>query len=375
MSGSRTGRLFEPLPIGELKLRNRIVMAPMTRRFSPNGVHGPAHAQYYRRRAEGGVGLIITEGTWIDTPVSGFFDDVPQFYGTAALAAWQTVCDEVHAAGAKIMPQLWHVGMQRAPGAGPNSHLAAVGPSGIDKSYSQATAPMTQAQIDETIDAYARGAVQAQQMGFDGVELHAAHGYLIDQFFWGRTNLRTDRYGGALRNRTRFACEIVEEIHRRTGPSFPVCLRFSQWKYGDYTVKLFESPRDLEEFCDPLAQAGVDIFHCSTRRFWDAAFEGSDMGLAGWTKRFVGKPVIAVGSVSLGAAYDPKARPNSDTDQNFSPVDTSLDELMRRFERGDFDLIALGRTLITNPLWPRLVSEGRLAELRSYDVSHQATLE
>jgi 2,4-dienoyl-CoA reductase-like NADH-dependent reductase (Old Yellow Enzyme family) len=375
VSGERAGRLFETLTCGELQLRNRIVMAPMTRRFSPNGVHGPSHAQYYRRRAEGGVGLIITEGTWIDTPVSGFFDDVPQFFGPAALAGWQSVCDEVHAAGAKIMPQLWHVGMQRAPGAGPNPGLAAVGPSGIDKSYSQATAPMTLAQIDATIDAYARGAVQAQQMGFDGVELHAAHGYLIDQFFWGRTNLRTDRFGGGLRNRTRFACEIVEEIHRRAGRSFPVSLRFSQWKYGDYTVKLFESPQDLEEFCDPLAQAGVDIFHCSTRRFWDAAFEGSDMGLAGWTRRFVNRPVIAVGSVSLSAAYDPKARPNSDTDKNYSPVDTSLDELMRRFERGDFDLIALGRTLITNPMWPTLVNEGRLAELRSYDVSHQATLE
>ena len=137
---------------------------------------------------------------------------------------------------------------------------------------------MTQSDIDATIDAYARAAEYAQKMGCDGIELHAAHGYLIDQFFWARTNSRTDRYGGNLMQRTRFAVEIVEEIRRRVGCSFPIGLRFSQWKYGDYSVQLFDSPHDLEEFLEPLTGAGVDIFHASTRRYLDAAFEGFDLG-------------------------------------------------------------------------------------------------
>jgi 2,4-dienoyl-CoA reductase-like NADH-dependent reductase (Old Yellow Enzyme family) len=272
------------------------------------------------------------------------------------------------------MPQLWHVGMQRTPDAGPNVGVPAVGLSGIDKSYTQATPPMSIQQIEETIDAYARGAVEAKRMGFDGVELHAAHGYLIDQFFWERTNLRTDRYGGNLRNRTRFACEIVQEIHRRTGTDFPVSLRFSQWKYGDYNVRLFQSVNDLAQFLEPLVDAGVDMFHCSTRRYWDAAFSDSDLGLAGWTKKLTDRTVIAVGSVGLGAVYDPKAKPNGKTDKNFSEVDYSFDELMRRFDRGDFDLIALGRILLSNPDWPALVREQRFQEIKPYDVSAQATL-
>lgn len=368
------GRLFARFTAGSLDLRNRFVMAPMTRLFSPQGVSTREHAAYYARRAAGGVGMIITEGTWIDTPVAGFSDEVPRFYGGAPLSAWKAVCDAVHAAGACIMPQLWHVGMQRTPDVGPNQGLPAVGPSGVDKSYVQATPPMSLRQIEETIDAYARGAVEAQRMGFDGVELHAAHGYLIDQFFWERTNLRTDRYGGNLRSRTRFACEIVQEIHRRTSAEFPVCLRFSQWKYGDYSVRLFDSAHDLAEFIEPLVDAGVDAFHCSTRRYWDAAFAGSDLGLAAWTKRLTGRIVIAVGSVGLSAVYDPKAKPNGKTDRNFSEVDYSFGELLRRFDRGDFDLIALGRILLSNPEWPKLVREQRFQEIQPYDVSAQATL-
>ena len=210
-------------------------------------------------------------------------------------------------------------------------------------------------------------------MGCDGVELHGAHGYLIDQFFWGRTNLRTDRYGGDLAQRTRFAVEIVQEIRRRCGPDFPVSLRFSQWKYGDYTVRLFEGPGELQSFLEPLADAGVHIFHASTRRYWDVAFEGSPLGLAGWARKITGRPTIAVGSVSLRAPFDPRASTASG-DANRSEADRSLDDLSGRLDRGEFDLIALGRTLLTNPDWPRLVREGRLDALRPYDASARDVL-
>jgi 2,4-dienoyl-CoA reductase-like NADH-dependent reductase (Old Yellow Enzyme family) len=359
--------LFTPVTIAGIALPNRVVMAPMTRRFSPCGISGPQNAAYYARRAEGGVGLIITEGTWIDAAVAGDSNDVPRFYGAQALSGWKLIIDAVHAAGGRIMPQLWHVGMQRAPGTGPNPALPSHGPSGIDRTFVSVASPMTQADIDATIDAYARSAVAAKRLGCDGIELHAAHGYLIDQFFWSRTNRRADCYGGTLRQRTRFAVEIVKEIKQRAGDDFPVALRFSQWKYGDYAVKLFSQPADLETFLAPLTDAGVDIFHASTRRYWDAAFEGTDLGLAGWAKKLTGKATIAVGSVGLSAAFNPKASIKSG-DLNQSAVSRSTDELVRRIDRGDFDLIAVGRTLLVNPDWPTLVRTGRSDRLLPYDI-------
>lgn len=345
----------------------------MTRDFAPNGVNGADKLEYYRRRAKGGVGLIITEGTWIDMPSASNRAEAPRFYGEDALTGWRCIVEAVHAEGARIMPQLWHTGMARPSGSGVHPDARSQGPSGIDKSYRQATAPMTLQEVEATVDAYARAASAASAMGCDGVELHAAHGYLIDQFFWGRTNLRQDRYGGKLADRTQFAVEIVQEIRRRCGPQFPVSLRFSQWKYGDYGVKLFEHERDLETFLEPLAAAGVDIFHASTRHYWDAAFEGSPLGLAGWTRKLTGRTTIAVGSVSLRAAFDPKASAANGL-MNFSEPDRALEPLLERLERGEFDLIALGRTLLTNPDWAQLVREGRLDALRPYDVSAREIL-
>lgn len=135
------------------------------------------------------------------------------------------------------------------------------------------------------IAAFAQAADDAKRIGFDGIELHGAHGYLIDQFFWGKTNRRTDRYGGDLVDRTRFAVEIVKACRRAVGPDYPIALRFSQWKSSDYTAKLAETPDELARFLAPLANAGVDIFHCSTRRCWESEFIGSDLNLAGWTKK------------------------------------------------------------------------------------------
>ena len=103
--------LFDPVTLGSLELRNRVVMAPMTRAFAPGGAPGPNVAEYYRRRAEGGVGLIITEGTWVGHPSASNDPNVPKFYGQEALAGWREVCRQVHDAGAKIVPQLWHVGL------------------------------------------------------------------------------------------------------------------------------------------------------------------------------------------------------------------------------------------------------------------------
>jgi 2,4-dienoyl-CoA reductase-like NADH-dependent reductase (Old Yellow Enzyme family) len=350
-----TAALFQPFAVKSLSLANRIVMAPMTRSKSPGRVPGPDVAAYYRRRAEGGVGLIVTEGTYVPHPGAGFDAGVPNFHGDAALAGWKRVAEEVHAAGGKIIPQLWHVGLMLYPNEKAPEH--AVGPSGIGKPPEKIGEPMTQADIDAVIAAFAKGAASAQRLGFDGVEIHGAHGYILDQFFWDAANLRTDGYGGDLAARTRFATEIIKEMRRTVGPEFAIVLRYSQWKLHDFDAKLAKSPAELETFLAPLTDAGVDIFHCSQRRFWEPEFAGSSLNLAGWTKKLTGKPTITVGSVTLDEEFM-----TSFASPSTSAV-TGIDELVERMERGEFDLVAIGRSLIVNPSWPEHVRQGKLDAL------------
>ncbi len=342
--------LFRPFQLKGLTLANRIVMAPMTRAHSPLGVPGPDVAAYYRRRAEGEVGLIVTEGTYIHHPAAGFEPNVPRFHGEQALAGWRHVAEQVHQARGRIFPQLWHVGMLVSPGQQPGEGIHPIGPS-----------TMAQSDIDTVIEGFANAARSAKELGFDGVELHGAHGYLIDQFFWENTNRRTDQYGGDLVSRTRFAVEIIQAVRNRVGPNFPLVLRWSQWKLQDFEARLARNPEELERFLRPLVDAGVDAFHCSTRRFWEPEFTGSDLNLAGWTKKLTGKPAITVGSVTL----------NLDMMTSFGTADTAdvtnIDNLLERLDRDEFDLVAIGRSLIVNPDWPGIVRRGALSELRPFN--------
>lgn len=354
--------LFRPFRIHELTLANRIVMAPMTRNFSPGGVPGPDVAAYYRRRAENGVGLILTEGTAIAHPAAVSSAAVPRFHGEDALAGWARVLEGVHVAGGRIMPQLWHVGMMRKPGDQPNPEAPPVGPSGIAVPAGKVSEPLTETEIGELITAFARGAADAQRLGFEGVELHGAHGYLIDQFFWQVTNQRADQYGGDVAARTRFAAEAVRACRRAVGPKFPILLRFSQWKIADYNARLAATPEELEAFLTPLADAGVDIFHCSTRRFWEPEFPGSDLNLAGWTKKLTGKPVITVGSVGLDTDFMSAFR------EGKGAANTALDQIAGMIEREEVDLVAVGRALLQDPAWASKIREGRVMELQPFAV-------
>lgn len=350
-----------------LSLPNRVVMAPMTRQRSPGGVPGPDVAAYYRRRAEHGTGLIITEGTTIEDPVSSMSTEIPDFFG-AALDGWARVVDEVHTAGGRIMPQLWHTGMARNPKAGaPNPELASIGPSGLVRPEKRIGEPMSVERIRQVVEAFARAAADARRLGFDGVELHGAHGYLIDQFFWAGTNDRTDAYGGSLVKRTRFAVEIVEAVRAAVGPDFPIVLRFSQWKQQDYAAKLANDPGELEAFLAPLCAAGVDVFHCSQRRFWEPEFEGSPLNLAGWTKKLTGRPTITVGSVSLSGEFIGAFRGES------SEI-AGLDALLDRLEAEEFDLVAVGRALLVDPAWTEKIRQQAWAALQPFNPAALATL-
>ncbi|WP_158825971.1 NADH:flavin oxidoreductase [Mucilaginibacter lacusdianchii] len=364
----KTDSLFQPFALKSLNIKNRLVMAPMTRSFSPDGVPTPEVAAYYRKRAEGEVGLILSEGTVINRVSSSNDKDIPHFYGEQALAGWQNVINNVHEAGGAMGPQIWHMGVMPNHQSGWTPAEPFEGPSGLNSPGFSNGRTMTESDIADTIAAFGQAAADAKRLGFDCVEIHGAHGYLIDQFFWEGSNLRTDIYGGkTLPERSRFALEVIKEVRKRVGDDFAVILRLSQWKPTAYTNKMAHTPQELEAWLNPMADAGVDIFHCSQRRFWEDEFEGTDLNFAGWAKKVTGKATITVGSVGLtGEFLAAFAGESSDP--------SSLDELLRRMDRGDFDLVAVGRPLLSDPFWVQKIREGRTDDLKGFTKEALAAL-
>jgi len=366
-----TDSLFRPFQFKSLTLKNRIVMAPMTRSFSPGGIPGANVADYYHRRAEGDVGLILSEGTVIDRPASRNEAGIPFFHGEEALDGWAKVIDGVHAAGGKMGPQIWHTGATRGmSGWAPDASVES--PSGLNGPGDPNGVAMSEEDIADTVSAFARAAADAKRLGFDVVELHGAHGYLIDQFFWEGSNQRTDRYGGAtLKQRARFAAEVVAATREALGPDFPLILRLSQWKQQDYKARLATTPDAMEDWLLPLKEAGVDIFHCSQRRFWEPEFPEIDgaegLNFAGWAKKLTGAATISVGSVGLSGEFLAAFG-----GQKSSPV--GLDGLVRRMEAEEFDLIAVGRAILGDPQWVTKIKTGDTEELKSFDPASLAEL-
>lgn len=371
-SGTDFEPLFQPFGLGKLTLPNRIVFPPMGLQVCAEGVPGEEAAQYYARRATGGASLVITEGVYIDHLSSGDNPLLGRFHGEAAYEGWRNVAAKVHAAGGYTVPELWHVGLiYRGPDLITGGEikfrpeLGQVSPSGFIEPGKKVTEGMTQAQIDAVIAAYGKGAAKAKELGFDGIELHGAHGYLIDQFFWSKLNHRTDRYGGDPRSRGRFAAEVITECRRHLDPGMPIILRISQFKLVDYNARMVDSPQELEQLLAPIVDAGVDLFDCSQRRFWEPTFEDSHLNLAGWTKKVTGVPTMTIGSVGLDCDMLASLGQGQTAERNLK----SLDQLMERFDRGEFDLVGVGRSMIAEPDWPKIVRKGALDQLKPFSIS------
>ncbi|NKS53256.1 12-oxophytodienoate reductase [Rhodococcus hoagii] len=353
---SSSSPLFQPLKVRSLELANRIVMSPMTRSYSIDGVPGDDVAGYYRRRAEGGTGLIVTEGVAIDHETAVDNPRVPRLFGEESLAGWRKVVDGVHEAGGKIIPQLWHVGplwgaMSKVDPAvkpmRPSGEWGPLGTTSYPESYTswvqEPTEAMTEQDIQDVIAAFARAARNAIDVGFDGIALHGGHGYLLDSFLWEGTNKRDDEWGGDLERRTRFPVAVVKAIRAEIGEDYPIFYRFSQHKQQNYTARIAETPDELKVILGALADAGVDVFDASIRRFDIPAFEGSDVSLAGWAKKVTGAITMAVGSVGIG-----KSLRDSRIDGS-APVVDNIPELEKRIGGGEFDLIAIGRLHLADP--------------------------
>ncbi|MEQ1808473.1 MAG: NADH:flavin oxidoreductase [Terricaulis sp.] len=373
--------LFTPLRLGGLSLANRVVMAPMSRYFCRDEIPHEGVVEYYRRRAAANVGLIISEATYIPHASAHSYENVPVMYGEAALAGWRDVTEAVHREGGRMFPQLWHTGSFRELGMHPDPNVPGFDASENLNAFEHTThrtKPMTERDIADVIAAYGKAAQSAKDVGFDGVEIHGAHGYLIDSFFWSQTNRRTDGWGGDIRQRTRFGVEVVKEIRRCVGADFPISFRWSQFKQQDYRAKLAQTPEELEQMLLPLVDSGVDIFHASARRYWEPAFKDlSPVTLAGWTKKVTGKPSIAVGSVGLGGvASTAKTSPARVDNTTISFADAPLagvDKVEELLAAGEFDLIAVGRALLADPEWATKVKEDRLMERRPFstDLLHE----
>jgi len=372
MPADKTSALFRPFRVGNLELPNRVVMAPMTRTAAPGGVPNDKNAAYYRRRAESGVGLILSEGTVIDRPASQNHPEVPFFHGEAALAGWKKVIDEVHAAGGRMGPQIWHAGASKSILADWEPEAPMESPSGLFAPGDAQGVAMTEEDIADTVAAFGKAARAARDLGFDMLELHGAHGFLIDQFFWAETNNRKDIFGGAtLPERSRFAAEVLKSVRDAVGPGFPISLRISQFKQQDHDFRMATNPDEVGAWLAPLVEASANLTHCSQRRFWEPEFpevDGSEgLNLAGWVKKLTGASTISVGSVGL------------DTDvlrafEGQGAKTASLEKLVERMERDEFDLIAVGRVLISNPDWVTKIRDGNRSELKGFDASDLSVL-
>jgi N-ethylmaleimide reductase len=336
--------LFSKYKLGRLELPNRLVMAPMTRNRSPGGAPGPIVAAYYAQRAE--AGLIITEGT-SPSPNGMGYARMPGLYDAAQVAGWASVTKAVHARGGRIFVQLMHTGRASAaanlpPGAKvvAPSAIALSTPVWVDgQGQVPATAPhaMTDAEVEATIEEFVKSCELAVEAGFDGVELHGANGYLIDQFLNARSNQRTDRWGGSVENRIRFAVEIARRAAARIGAD-RIGLRVAPYGVFNDMAPDAETDALYERLAAEMATVGLAYVH---------VVDHSSMGATEVPRRV--KQAIRnafKGAYVLSGGYD-GARAEAD------------------LSAGQGELVAFGRPFISNPRLPTVLREGK--PLRAYD--------
>jgi 2,4-dienoyl-CoA reductase-like NADH-dependent reductase (Old Yellow Enzyme family) len=361
--------LFTPQRVGSRVLRNRFVMPGMQRGFMSDGSPTPKMVDYMRRCAAGGVGLIISESTSPDHP-SAYWQPVMGRLEPATFAAWQPVVAAVHEQGAAFLLQLWHPGAMRKVAAGhPLAGYPALSPSGLIQAGRPHGRAMTRQELQELKLAYVRAAEQAQRLGADGVEVHSAHGYLLDQFLWAQTNQREDEYGGRLlAERARYSAEIVAAIRAAVGADFVISYRFSQFKEVDYGAVVADSPQDLKEMLTLLRARGVDLFNVSSRRYHKPEWPESvhpEFTIAEWAKSLTDAVVMTCGSV--GVNVEMFANLFDDQEPSELTLERDLRFLADRVRRGTLDLVGVGRMHIANNDFVKKVREGRYRELALFN--------
>lgn len=342
--GARDDALFTPVKIGNVGLTNRAALAPMTRiSAAEDGSATDRIARYYAGFARGGFGLIITEGIYPDSEYSQGYWNQPGLASSAQERSWRPVVEAVHSEGSAIFAQLMHAGAQsqgnrfRHESVGPS----AVAPRGRQLGFYRGEGPfptpkpLSTAEIADIRRGFAAAARRAASAGFDGVELHGANGYLIDQFLTDYLNQRDDVYGGGIENRVRLAAEVCDEVLQAVGSEIAVGIRISQSKVSDATYRWSGGAKDARVVFETLAGTGVHFIHTTEYQATAAAFDSGDATLAELAKQHSGLPVIANGKLE-----DPHV----------------AGSLLRS---GAADVVAIGKAALAQPDWPQRARDGR----------------
>lgn len=343
--------LFSPTHVGSVELKNRFAVAPMTR-VSANEDGSPTQemTKYYERFAKGDFGLVITEGLYTDQQFSQGYVFQPGISDLAQAEAWVGFVQQLHGHGAKVVAQIMHAG---ALNQGNRFVEGTIAPSAFQPKGNQMAfyygkgqypvpAEATEAQLKEVVESFANAARYATDVaGFDGVEIHAANGYLLDQFLTDYTNSRNDKYGGSLENRLSLLLEVVVAVKKAVKPGSVVGVRLSQAKVNDYDHKWAEGEQGAEVIFGSLADAGVDYIHVTEFEAWQSAFPGGEASLATLAKRYA--PNVTI--IANGSLHD-------------------LDRSNELLEHGA-DVVAMGRGALANPDLPARFKNGQA--LREFD--------
>ena len=336
-----TADLFSSHTIGKLNLKNRLAVAPMTRvSGNADGTVGPLMKDYYQAFAQGGFGLIITEGIYPDKLYSQGYKFQPGLTDKIQADSWKPIVDAVHESGSLFIAQLMHAGAlsQYNKYTGCNAGPSAVKPLGQEMTfyygegdYSTPKA-MDKEDINDVILGFVNAAKLAKRAGFDGVEIHGANGYLLDQFITVHTNERTDEYGGELINRLRIYEEIITSIRKAVGDDFTVGIRFSQGKVNDFEYKWPAKGEDAKYTFELASKCGVDYIHTTEYNANEAAF-GEGLSLAELAKKHGSVSVIANGSIVNGK------------------------DAKHMIDSNQADVIAVGKIALANPDWPNMIRD------------------
>lgn len=352
-----TDKLFETVQLNQITLVNRIGVAPMTRTSAhDNGVPTDQMISYYDKFARGGFGLIITEGLYPDNQYSQGYLNQPGIMNEEQGQAWKKVTDAVHQEGGKIIAQLMHAGALSQGNRFTKETLASspVQPKGEQMSFygGEGAFPIpkeaTKEDIKQVIQGFVDAAKRAKNAGFDGVEIHGANGYILDQFITSYTNRRTDEYGGSVENRVRLSVEVSTAVREAVGPDYTVGIRISQGKVNDFYHKWENREKDAEVIFGQLGQAGLDYIHVTEYEAWqpafpegkgteatDSAFGDGGATLAALAKKYGQLPVMANGGL-----HDPE----------------KAKEIVGK---GEADIITLGRGALANHDWANKVKDNQ----------------
>ena len=335
--------VFEPLKIGTLELKNRAVVSAMVTNYcEPNGMPTEKYIAYHEHKARGGWGLIITED-YVIAPNAGGFVRLPGLYSAELAAAHRELTERVHAAGGKIAAQIYHAGRETKSSV---TGEPIVGPSAVrEPTRSETPRELSIDEVHDLVRQFATCATYAKQAGFDAVEVHGAHGYLVGAFASPFSNKRCDEYGGTTRNRARFACEIIQAIKEACGEDYPVIYRMSVNEYVNGGLELEES----KVIARLVEQAGADCIHvsqgvyCTTQHIIPPAVvaPAAYVDNAAAIRSVVSVPVIAVGRIN------------------------SMDVAESVLASGKADLVTMARASLADPELPLKAAEGRLCDART----------